>query len=478
MSSFFESRKRSSESQSSVNPSQQDKSKRNEILDLEKSNHEKVDSFNEYYKSVLPGVTPLPLYKNTKFLTAQKLDGGILDDNEIQKEIECTGFCFNLINSGYFVIDVDIDSDLPKDLEFSEDANLLGVKLEEVPDKIIVREFNLNTSQKNFRKLQISTPSTILFCVLFRTPFVRTPSGGYHFYFKNDLNDEQIVKIFGKSLPRYVKSIEMFGGVVDIDIFIDNKINDSFLVLPFTKVYIENSDVAVKHTFELSYYSGLRKCVEPSSIACNDFAKASTLLKWLLERVKKTNYEIELRSNDLDSNKWNERGKAIQVAEFNKVLYLKYIKSDFSIIAENVRSISTYATYPFNLFILICTIAFFPNDMHYDLLVILYETLFKVMSPNCKRHVLNYYDSITSNLDKKQFLKHPKYLESIINHKFDTAIDHKYEFIHEFDINPTNKNGEEVEIFDDDDDLPNNGPKDTIKKFINDYGDVFGDYQF
>lgn len=486
MSSFFESRKRSNDSQSSTNSSQQVQPKKSVVINLEQTNHDKVELFNNYYNKVLPGITPIPLYKNTKFMTAQKLDGGILDDDEIQKEIECTGFCFNLNNSGYFVIDVDTNGDLPEGINFSKEANLLGVNLEEVPNKIVVQEFNLNTSQKKVRKFEIKTPSTILFCILFKTPFVRTPSGGYHFYFKNDLKDDQVIKVFGKSLPRYIKSIELFDGTIDIDIFIDNKRNDSFLVLPFTKVYIENNDVAVKHKFEISYYSGLRNCIEPSSIACKDFSNASTLLKWLLERVKRINYEIELNSEDNDDNKWNERGKAVEVAEFNKPLYLKYIESDFSLIAENVDLISTYATYPFNLFILVCTIAFFPIDMHYDLLEILYKTLYKVMSDNCKQHVLSYYDSITSNLHKKQFLKHPKYLESIINRRFGTSIDYKYEFVYEFDIKQATKNGEEVEIFDDDSDDGNDndgnfivkGPKDVIKRFIKKYGNVFGDYQF
>ena len=219
----------------------------------------------------------------------------------------------------------------------------------------------------------------------------------------------------------------------------------------------------------------MRQCISPESIAVNGFAKASTLINWLLERVKPLNYEYNTNTNDPEElNKWNERGKAIEVAEFNKVNYLNCIRNDFRVIRKNVDMIHTYKDYPLNLFPLMCTIVFFPVDMHYDLLVIFRDTLYCKMSPNCRKSVLVYYYNIATNPDKKKFLKHPKYLESVLNNKFNTNFDNKYEFVYENDASQSKRNGEEVEIIDDECDMINN-PKEVVRKFIKNYGNIFGE---
>lgn len=430
--------------------------------DLKENQEEKKDDnkFINYYNKLLPNLEPLALYKNTKFLTLDKLNGGLLNKDEINEvNDDITGYCFDLKDSNYFVLDIDINElfKAKTNLDIENDCNLLNCNLNNLPDSIEIFEFSLIDPNKK-KKIKINNIANILFCELFNTPFIKTASKGYHFYFKNDLTNDQLLEIFGINKSKYIKCISLFNNTIDIDIFLDNKLdNDSRLVLPFSKVIIENKDSLNDYKTLQVQYSGLRYYKD------FNFNKASNLIKWLKYYINPIKIK-EIKENNFDKNKYNERGKVIDVFESDKNLYLNYIKQDFKILSKNLNEISTYRTYPFNLYTLICTIVYFPINMHYDLLKLMITYLSSIMTENCIKEFLNYYYHIYSDEHQKEFWKGPSYLEAIINSKFNSSLNHKYKFIHENDQINQNNSSEEVL---DDENLDN--PKEIIIKINNEY---------
>ena len=214
------------------------------------------------------------------------------------------------------------------------------------------------------------------------------------------------------------------------------------------KVIIENKD-ALKdinaYKTKTVEYSGLRY------YNCSNFNKASNLLKWLNEHVDPIKIK-EIKENKEINNKWKERGKVIDVFETDKQSYINLITKDFKIIAKNINEISTYRTYPFNLYVLMCTIAYFPINMHYDLLVVMIRQLSGIMTDNCIKQFLNYYYHIVTDDHQKEFWKGPSYLEAIINSMFNQNINNKYSFIHENDNINFNDDSKSEEIIEDDND--------------------------
>ena len=408
---------------------------------------EEDNKFIKYYKKMLPNVEPLALYKNTKFVTIDKINGGLLTNDEISEfKDKPTGYCFNLKNTDYLVIDVDIDDSFKarNHVDWKDECKLLNCHLDEIPETIDIIEPSLYDQNKK-KKIRLANNANIMFCLLFNTPFVKTASKGYHFYFINDLKEDQITEIFGISKSKYIKCITIFNSI-DIDIFLDNKKdNDARLVLPFTKVIIENKDALNDinaYRTKTVEYSGLRYYKSSS------FNKASNLIKWLKEHVDPVKVK-EIKEKNYDIEKYKERGKIVSVFESDRENYINLMRNDFKIIAKNMEEITTYKTYPFNLYTLMCTIAYFPISMHYDLLVAMIRQLSGIMSENCIKQFLNYYYHIVMDEHQKEFWKGPSYLEAIINNKFNQNIENKYSFIHENDNNNKNNDSSEEVIEDD-----------------------------
>ena len=100
----------------------------------------------DYYNEYLPGVVPLALYRYTKFLTADKINGGLLTTKEINELNDIpTGYCFDLKDSGYFIIDVDMIDGYSRLQNFNlndDDKELLNCKIDKFPDKIETNGIN------------------------------------------------------------------------------------------------------------------------------------------------------------------------------------------------------------------------------------------------------------------------------------------------------------------------------------------------
>ena len=176
------------------------------------------DKMSEYYGTYLPGVKPLELYNNTKFLTANKINGGLLTEEEISKlALSPTGHCFDLEGSGYFVLDLDVNESFKyrNEMDLSEDAKLLGCTLEEFPNSIQITEYNANKGKNTIKS---TNDALIVLCELLDTRFVKTPSKSFHFYFTNDLTEDQMTEIFGIVKPKYIKCFSLFDGTIDVDI--------------------------------------------------------------------------------------------------------------------------------------------------------------------------------------------------------------------------------------------------------------------
>lgn len=417
---------------------------------------EEDDSFVKYYKKVLPGCSPIPIYKNTKFLTIDKINGGLLTEQErkeYKKTNSPTGYKFDLVGSGYFVVDVDVDDcfkakscvDWKKEMKHLDDSNI-----NELPQKIEIIETCPNDKK---RKLATKNMANIIFAYLFKTPYVLTPSGGFHFYFKNDLNLDEIKEIFGIVRNKYVKIITLFDSI-DIDIFLDsgNPSNDSYLVLPFSKIFKENNDKFDIETKVIpANYSGLRYC-KLNDKSYDSFRSAKDLIKWLSKRViKQQPREIPIE----EKSKYEERGRAIAVNEMDKHKYIKQFKDDMKIVAKNCKQITTWASRPFNLYHLMSFITFFPSDLHLDLLTAFIDIFLTKLSNNARDQLLSYYYHLAVDKDKQKDQKCPKYMEAILNNNFSTSIDNKWSFIYEND--DRNQNSDE-EIIEDDDNVDINSP--------------------
>lgn len=409
----------------------------------EKVLEESVDPVIEYYTEYLPGAKPIALYKNTKFMTLDKINGGLLTDEEKKSIKESpTGYTFNLKDSGYLVVDVDIDGyffnstmDDPAKL-----IKLLNPAIQEFPDKIKIVEWALRNKRK---KIESKSFSNIVFSTLFMTPYVLTPSKGFHFYFKNDITAEQLAEVFGRSDAKYVKCMDGFTDVVGIDVFVDNGCDDAHLVLPLSNVIIENKKYKVdqENNYRLINvsYSGLRYTELPDGKLC-DFRKASDLLPWLRKYARKHVYEQRTESN----GKYEDRGRVTGVNPMNKTKYIKCMIKDFKILAGECTVISTFASKPFNLYQLMAFIAFFPTDMHYDLLCGFLDNLHQKLSDNAKAQLLTYYYHLAADENKIQDLKHPRYFEAIMNKTFELDIENKYIFEHEKDKADNDSDEEEV----------------------------------
>ena len=415
----------------------------------------KDNSFIEYYRRVLPGCDPVAIYKNTKFLSVDKINGGLLSDDEkleYESKNSPSGYRFNLYGSGYFVIDVDVDEIFKAKscVDWKEEAQYL-TELETMPESIEIKEIRLNNKMK---KIRSSNRANIIFSNLFKTPYVSTPSGGFHFYFKNDLSLEQVKDIFGILRYRYIKVINLFD-IIDIDIFLDlnsdDATKDGYLVLPFSKIIkeVDNKiDIEANKT-EILEYSGLRY-PNVKGVYCDDFRKASELIEWLKKRVTKMENRFNYEYQPENKTKYEERGRAIDVHEIDIDAYLKQFKSDMKIIARNMGEISTYASRPFNLYQLMTVLVFFPIKMHLDLLSIFVDILIGRLSDNAKKQLLSYYYHLVSDNEKIKDLKNPRYMEAIMNNNFGTTIDNRWSFIYE---NDDRKQNSEETIEDEDNDI-------------------------
>lgn len=424
--------------------------KKNSISD---SWNEKKNELLDYYEFYFPGVIPNPLYKNTKFLTIDKLNGGLLTPDE-RKMINDnpTGYNFNLKDSGYFVLDVDVNSLFNAHSEINEDwkkiAKYTNPNLKDIPKSLILVEYNPNGKRK---RIETINRANVLFSLLFLTPYVLTPSKSFHFYFKNDLTDDQLVDIFGHSDSRYIKSIPLFDDEVSIDVFVDNKKNDSYLVLPFTNLLVENE--LYREDQENNYkvinvqYSALRY-VEYDGKLMDNFRKASDLLQWLLKAVNKTSKTIHLDQ----SEKYADRGRVINVNSINVQTYLNKMEENFKLLSKHCQAVSTYASKPFNLYQLMAFVAFFPIDMHFKLLVSFIDHMKSKLSENAKEQLLTYYYHLAHDDDKVHDLKHPRYFESVMNNTYGLNIENRYMFEYERDKEKNVNNDEEI-IEDDEQDI-------------------------
>ena len=434
--------------------------KKNNCSDDEKEiiecDSEKNNPILEYYEEHLCNLKPNALYRNTKFMTIDKINGGLLTEEE-QKNItdSPTGYNFNLKNSGYFVVDVDMEGYMTSDIihdydkadNYRKQVKLLNPKLVDenkeinIPEKIRVVEFMINRKRK---KIDTKNFANVFFSSVFMTPYVLTPSKGFHYYFKNDLTDEQIKEIFGCNRSRYINCMDCFNNLVHIDIFLDNKKDDAFLVLPLSNVIIENKKYNVDQ--ENNYkvinvsYSGVRYSELEKDKLC-EMRNASELVKWLKKYVVKKEYE---EPKDIDM-KYSDRGRVIAVNQMNRKKYINLLINDFRILSDEMKeNITTFASKPFNLYQLMAFIAFFPMDMHLELLKGFMDTLSHKLSDNAKEQLLNYYYHLAGDKNKEKDLKHPRYFEAILNKTYYQSIDNKYTFEYENDKKQDENEDEEV----------------------------------
>jgi len=423
----------------------------------------------DYYNEYLPGVVPLALYRYTKFLTADKINGGLLTMKEINELNDIpTGYCFDLKDSGYFIIDVDMIDGYSRLQNFNlndDDKELLNCKIDKFPDKIETNGINSIGKRYNcFTRDSLN----IAFCEMFKTPFVKSASKGYHFYFKNDLTREQLIDIFGIPKSKYIKCISLFNEMVDLDIFLDfNDGKETRLVLPFSTVIIENkestTDINTPKIKQVEY-SGLRY------YKCDDFRKASDLIRWLKLYITPLKQNINDNESDIDDDNnndkyWKKRGRAINVSDSNRLIYLNQMEKNFKLIKKLIPEMHTYKNNPFNLYCIMCYIVPFPVCMHYDLLVKFIQVFDKKMSENCIKQLLTYYYQVATDKRKFKDWKGPIYLEKILNSRLDLDLSNKYIF--EYENDSKNNDSEQLEeiIYEDVED----DPKSIIIKFNKEY---------
>lgn len=405
------------------------------------------DKMIDYYNEYLPGVKPLNLYRNTKFLTAEKINGGLLTDDEINSlTLFPTGHCFDLKDSGYFVLDMDVNENFKyrNEMDISDEAKLLGYSKTEFPESIQVTEYTLN---KGKSVIKSTNDALIALCEMLDTRFVKTPSKSFHFYFTNDLTKDQMEEIFGMISPKYIKCFSLFGKTIDVDIFMDIKTDSNIearLVLPFTKIIAENK-LANNHPdvnkLVPIQYSGIREYKN------SGFKKASCLIKWLKSHVTPLKHSTVNQSFVSSYSSSDDQQKdmriPLDVFESDKPVYLSYMRKNFKIIGKT-NTIKTYDSYPFNLYLLMCVIAFFPICMHYDLIMSFIDILKSRLSKNAKELLLTYYYDIRTKESHRKNWKGPQYLEAIISSQFDVEIKNKYRFIVESDKMEKEESSEEV----------------------------------
>lgn len=283
----------------------------------------------------------LEVYKYTKFLTAEQMFGGDIPEEEKNK-INITGYKLNLKDTNLAVIDIDLKSDM----DFIElDFNKFGLK------EINEIEYNRITSYGYIDKLKSKNKFLKFFGSLFNTIFVKTPNNGYHFYFENDLSVDQKLDIFGCINYRYIKCNK---DDTDIDVFLSDFTNDTFITLPFTKIITEKVDNNGKNIF--GEYSSFCYTKE------NKLLKLSSIYNYLKLLIQPKEYEATEMNLNIKSN-FNYARRALDIKdEISKQNLLINMKNLYEELCKSLKELKGYTT-GINTFNVISSIVFLPDNM-------------------------------------------------------------------------------------------------------------------
>lgn len=369
-----------------------------------------IDLAYDYFKKYL-SITEEDislLYKFRKYLTKDKLESTGLTEDEI-KTLEPSGFQLNLKNTNLAVIDIDIKADSKYVDELpTEKYNIT------IPESIDYKRISITNSISKYncqKKLLLK-----YFTTLFDTFFVQTPNNGFHFYFINDLQPEQIAQTFGCIRSSYIKCNE---DNIDVDIFLSDGSHDTFLVLPFSRIVSETNSTEDKSTF-LSY--------SPLSFTkTKGLLKLSKIINILNKFVKKVEY------NDIfDNNEYNEERSSLRNgysrrafaigSECSKIDLINSMRKMYEFVHNKMKSEVKGWSSPITTFNLITSVAFLPNDAIPEVFELFLDVFKDKFSANSWKEIPNILKRCLDP-SKKFTLWSPSYLLKVINVKFNTDLE-------------------------------------------------------
>ena len=359
-----------------------------------------------YYKKVL-GVKEedlIPVYKYTKFLSVEQINGGFLTDEE-KKSLKNTGYKLNLKNTNLAVLDID----LKNDSDFIE-LNYEKYNLNELKecDYYKITSYGFND------KMTTNNKFLIYYTMLFDTIFVKTPNNGFHFYFINDFEIDDFMEVFACINYKYIKCNE---DDIDVDFFVGDKVNDNYITLPFTNIITDKIDSNGKNIF--SEYSSF--CYTKN----NKLKKLSEIKPLLSKFIKKQEYvtmEVEYTSSGPRPG-YSRRALAIK-DEVSKLNLLENMRSLYTAIEQSVKEQKGF-TSKINTFQLISSIVFLPDDM----ILPVFDIFLDVFTKNNKlsKNSLKEIPQMFRRLYQKDNIRlwNPGYLKKMIEIKYHKDIDLK-----------------------------------------------------
>ena len=373
----------------------------------EEYNNQVYEYFKKYLKLTKENINPL--YKYTKYLTEEKLKATGITEEEI-KLLQPSGYQLNLKNSNLAIIDID----LKKDSTFYDELPTEKYNIT-IPDKICYKRISITNSISRYESEQLFLR---YFTTLFDTFFVKTPNDGFHFYFINDLQPEQIAEIFGCIRSSYMKCNT---DQIDVDVFLSDGCHDTYLVLPFSKIVSEKNSSQDSSTF-LSY--------SPLSFTNNKgLLSLSKIIDILKKFINKVEYNDVLDNNTyneenyVNRNDYSRRAFAIN-DDLSRVNLLDNIKLMYNFINDKMNSQIKGWTSPITTFNLITTIAFLPNDIIPEVFELFLNIFKDKLSESSWKEIP---EMLKRCLDPSKTFKlwSPSYLNKVINGKFNKNLELK-----------------------------------------------------
>ena len=361
----------------------------------------------DYYKKILKvdDNSIEAIYNYQKFLTKEHIEQMDLPPELKEKKERITGHKLNLKNTNLAVIDLD----LKKDIQFI-DLDYDKYELEYFKEL----KYQIISTYGYYEQFITTNEILIYHAKLFNTLFVKTPNDGYHFYFENDLNPEQIAEIFGHINFRYIKCQT---GPIETDVFLSDKTNDNYICLPFSKIITEKKDQNGNNVF--GEYSGFCTLSNDKQVNIRKLSEIINILKKFIcpkEFSENISYETNPFYKD---NGWDKR-PIICKDEESKINLIKNWEILYKLVDEKVVEIRSWES-KIDSYDLARTIVGNPFNMIFpiaDLCLKFFTEKNKISINALKRFPTDLRRAMKSNQ-----IWNPFYFRGVISKKFEISSD-------------------------------------------------------
>lgn len=386
------------------------------------------NTYKTYIKNILhvDSRNIVPIYNYTKYLEffhlneiRDDINNNDLDDDpkSLEEKVENiknkftmkkrTGYKLNLNGSKLLVIDFDNDS-------ITEPLYSQETFTDEIMTEKTMEYYSFPIIGKLKKKLKSSDIHLNFFATLFRTLFVMSPNHGYHFYFENDLTENDLIDIFGSPAERYCRVNDPLNLDIPVDVFVDiNK--DTYITLPTTTIsqpvgkifpYKEEKYEKVKTNKEFEYKTYSNFLSVDNTPVIRRASDYIDLFKRMFKRDPFRNYSQENKERNKsqeDKNTMYERRALAYKSDTDFVKATEFFKKFYDILNEKETIIHHYTGY--SIYHILNSIVYQPDEAQQTLLELLISTLGNKFSERTWYTLKSQYTRLYDEKVKKTGLK-------------------------------------------------------------------------